>query len=126
MAQKILNTIVLVLLGIAVGTVGTIAHQATWMLGSATVPWAVVAALVVVACLLTGLRLLNSTRGAALAAAIGVLVAVSVFAIGSAGGSVLIPLNAEGIAWAIGPFVLTLIIVSWPRLRTREAASSAE
>ena len=123
MISKVMNAVLLALLGIVVGTVGTVAQQATWTLGSAVIPWGVVGALLAVACLFIGLRVVNLHRWPVIWAAVGLLATVCVFAVGSQGGSVLIPLNGAGIAWAIGPFVLALVIIGWPRLPNRTAAA---
>ena len=54
-------------------------------------------------------------------AAVGLVATVFLFALPSAGGSVLIPANLYGYLWIFSPTVISLIVLAWPsRLKTRE------
>lgn len=125
MSSKILNAVLLFIIGIIVGTVATIAQQSTVTIAHASLPWGVVAALGAVATLLIGLRLVNPGRLQACASAVGAIVAIALFTVPSAGGSVLIPANTAGYAWVIGSVSLSLIIVLWPNLGGRTATTKA-
>jgi sulfite exporter TauE/SafE len=119
MAGRILNYVLLFVLGLLVGAVGTVAHQSTVSILGVDVPWGVVAGILAVACLLIGLRLINRSRWQAVAAAIGILVSIGVLSLPSEGGSVLMPANVLGNVWVYTPIIIAAIVVAWPRLPER-------
>ncbi|GAA1056717.1 hypothetical protein GCM10017608_20860 [Agromyces luteolus] len=107
--------------GVVYGTVATIGHRHAWEIGGASIPWGVVAGLVGVAALLLGIRLVAGGRAAAAAAAAGVVGSVAVLALPGPGGSVLVADGVVGIVWAIGPAIVSVLVVAWPSLPSREA-----
>lgn len=127
MLSRILNAVLLVLAGILVGAVGTVAHQieVTWGVG---IPIGLIGSLLAYTALLVGLRLLASTRVPALLAALGVIATILLFTQQSPGGSVLIPNTLAGQVWLVAPLLIAAVVVAWPdvrRTRTRPAPESA-
>jgi hypothetical protein len=108
--------------GIVYGTVATIGHRHAWQIGEVVIPWGLVAGLVGVAALLLGIRLVAGGRGAALAAAVGVVAAVALFSLPGPGGSVLVASGLVGTVWSVGPALIAVLIVAWPSLPSRGAA----
>ena len=118
MLSRIVSYVLLFLAGAVIGGVGTIAHQSTVHAGIDW-PWALVASLTAFASLLTGLRMLASSRIPALIAALGTITVVLLFTQKSAGGSVLIPDTVLGQLWLAGPIVIAAIVLAWPDLGAR-------
>jgi hypothetical protein len=122
MGARILNYVLLVIAGIVLGVLGTVAQQTILSIGRTALPSGLIIALLAVGCLLVGLRLVNRSRWPSFAAALGVVIPAAVFAVPSEGGSVLIPGNAYGYGWILGAFALAIAIVGWPSSRIRAAA----
>jgi N-acetyl-1-D-myo-inositol-2-amino-2-deoxy-alpha-D-glucopyranoside deacetylase len=99
-------------LGAGIGALGTIGHQFATPVG-------LVLSLVAVTGLIGGLRLLFDGRLLPLAAAIGVLGAEALLATPGMGGSVLIPSNLAGYTWTIGPVLIAVVALGWPRIERR-------
>jgi hypothetical protein len=118
MLSRILSAVLLVLAGAVFGAIGTVAHQISVTWGVA-IPLGLIGSLLAYAALLVGLRLLGHSRLPALLAALGAIVVILVFTQQSAGGSVLIPNNAAGQAWLIGPILIAAIVVAWPDVSAR-------
>lgn len=126
MVARIINVLVLVLLGAVVGTVGTVAHQSAVTIVSVRLPWGLIVALAAVSCLLVGVRLVSEGRLLAFAAAVGAIGMILVFSMTSVGGSVLIPNNLAAQIWVIAPIVVAVLVVAWPRMSQlrRDTASA--
>ncbi|MRX45421.1 hypothetical protein [Agromyces kandeliae] len=107
--------------GVVYGTVATIGHRHAWEIGGVSIPWGLVAGLVGVAALLVGTRLVAGGRAAATAAAAGVVGIVAVLSLPGPGGSVLVADGVVGAIWAIGPAIISVLVVAWPSLPSREA-----
>lgn len=107
------------LLGAVYGAVATVGHRQSFTIGDVTVPWGLVAALVGVAALLLGIRLVAGGRWAAAAAAVGVVGVVALLSIPGPGGSVLIPAGLVGTIWSVGPALIAVLVVAWPSLPPR-------
>jgi N-acetyl-1-D-myo-inositol-2-amino-2-deoxy-alpha-D-glucopyranoside deacetylase len=107
------------LIGVLTGAIGTFAHQSTWPVLGIRVPVGLIAAILAVAFLLTGLRLILGSRVHAGLAAAGIIVAIGVLALPGPSGSALLPANPAGIAWTIVPAVLIAVILGWPNLPAR-------
>ncbi len=100
------------LLGAAVGLVGTVYHSAVFPLGLSL-------SIVLVATFLAGLRALWRTRLLALAGTIGI-VGVVVYASGAdAGGSVLIMADAAGLSFVIAVTFVVAVALAWPKFSAR-------
>ncbi|WP_022900617.1 DUF6113 family protein [Humibacter albus] len=119
MLSRVVVAVLLGLLGLVFGMFGTLVHTATF--GSFTFPWGIIVALVALACLLTGIRLLSRGRLNAACAGLGALVAIAVLSQESFGGSVLITDSVLGWTWMGGAVVVALLVVGWPRLRAAAA-----
>ena len=100
-------------LGAALGLLGTIGHQYAPPVG-------LLLSLLAVAGLVGGLRLIFDGRLIPSLAALGVLGTEAALALPGMGGSVLIPSNGLGYAWIIGPVLIAVIALGWPRIERRE------
>lgn len=93
--------------GVLVGVVGTANHQIAFAAVS----------LLIAAGFVLGLRLLFGIRTVAVFAALGILLAVGVLSLRSAGGSVLVQANNVGYLWTYAVPLITLIVLAWPSAR---------
>ncbi|TFB94772.1 hypothetical protein E3O48_08960 [Cryobacterium sp. HLT2-28] len=109
--------------GVAFGVLGTIAHQATIVLGPVTIPIGLVLALAGVTALLAGLRLVVGDRLVVLLAAIGLLGTIFLLSLRSEGGSVLVPQGLPGTLWTVGPTLVATIVLAWPRIPGRRGTA---
>ncbi|WP_022894846.1 DUF6113 family protein [Agromyces subbeticus] len=120
-----IGTIVIAfLIGLAFGTLATVGHRSVLRIGEIAIPWGLVAALVGVAALLLGIRLVAGGRAAAAAAGAGIVVAVAVLTLPGPGGSVIIVGDLTGTVWSIAPALIAVLVVAWPKLpsaRPRDA-----
>ncbi len=118
--------------GIFVGVVTTFTHR-QWPLplalpgagGERGLPLGLLLGILVVAAVLSGLRLALGSRLAAGAAALGILGAVAVSALPGAGGSVLVADDAVGWIWGITPTLVAVVVLAWPRVIRRRGASES-
>jgi len=102
--------------GALTGAVLTVAHQASFAIGDLVVPWGVIAAVIITAALLAGLRIVYGTRIVAGFASLGLLGAAAFLAAQSAGGSILVPANTVGYVWTFAPVVIAGLVLAWPRV----------
>ncbi len=109
--------------GAAFGVLGTIAHQATIVLGPVTIPIGLVLALAGVTALLAGLRLVVGDRLVVLLAAIGLLGTIFLLSLRSEGGSVLVPQGLPGTLWTVGPTLVATVVLAWPRIPGRRGTA---
>ncbi|QAY73568.1 hypothetical protein ET445_09675 [Agromyces protaetiae] len=109
--------------GAIYGSLGTVGHRHQLRFGEFVLPWGIVVALVGVAALLIGMRLLVS-RLAAGAAGVGVIAVVGLFTLPGVGGSVLVPGTIVGTVWAVAPALIAVLIVAWPSLPARRRPAS--
>jgi N-acetyl-1-D-myo-inositol-2-amino-2-deoxy-alpha-D-glucopyranoside deacetylase len=101
------GTLVLCLVvGAALGFIGTFFHQSLAPLG-------VILALGTVAVFLAGLRSWASVRGPAAVGALGVAGMSALLGL-PAGGTVLVPANVAGYAWTFGVALIALVVLAWP------------
>lgn len=119
LGSRIGTLVIAFAVGVVYGTVATIGHRHAWEIGGASIPWGVVAGLVGIAALLVGIRLVAGGRGAATAAAAGVVGVVALLALPGPGGSVLVADGVVGMVWAIGPAIVSVLVVAWPSLPSR-------
>jgi hypothetical protein len=123
-SSRIGTIVVSFLIGLVSGALGTVGHRATLRIGEISIPWGLVAALVGVAALLLGIRLVAGGRAAAAAAGAGIVVAVAVLTLPGPGGSVLIVGDLTGTVWSVAPALIAVLVVAWPKLpspRPRDA-----
>ncbi len=111
--SRVVACVLAVLMGAALGGIGTVNHQWGY---SAGFPLGVIAALALVAALVTGLRLVFATRIVAFFASVGILVSLVVLTVGGPGGSVLVPANGAGYGWSYGAAAIIALVLAWPSL----------
>jgi N-acetyl-1-D-myo-inositol-2-amino-2-deoxy-alpha-D-glucopyranoside deacetylase len=87
-------------------------------------PGGLLAGLAVVLALVAGFRLVFDSRAIAAAGAVGVLAATGLMMLPGAGGTVLVLDDPLGWIWALGPALLSAVVIAWPRSRTRRDAAS--
>jgi N-acetyl-1-D-myo-inositol-2-amino-2-deoxy-alpha-D-glucopyranoside deacetylase len=116
LGTRIVTIIFAVLIGAFAGALLTAVHQSAVSVGEVPVPWGLVAAVLITAALLVGLRIVFGTRVVPAAAGAGLLAAAAVFAVQTAGGTILVPANPVGYIWTFAPVVLGLAVVLWPRI----------
>lgn len=118
LGARIIACVLALVVGAFAGLVLTVAHQSVLRIGDVTVPWGLIAALVLSAALLAGLRLVYLTRLVAGAAALGLLGVTAVLSLGG-GGSVIVPDNDAGRVWTIGVVLIAAVLLAWPRIERR-------
>jgi N-acetyl-1-D-myo-inositol-2-amino-2-deoxy-alpha-D-glucopyranoside deacetylase len=111
--SRVVACVLALLMGAALGGIGTVNHQWGY---SAGFPLGVIAGLVLVAALVTGLRLVFATRIVAFFASVGILVSLVVLTVGGPGGSVLVPANGAGYGWSYGAAAIIAVVLAWPNL----------
>ncbi len=116
LSSRIVTVIFAVLIGAFAGALLTAVHQSTVPIGDIPVPWGIIAAVLITAGLLVGLRIVFGTRIVPAAAGAGLLAAAALFALQTAGGTVLVPANPIGYIWTFAPVVIGLAVVVWPRI----------
>lgn len=102
--------------GAFVGGISVVNSQFSPVLFGHPVPVGIVVVLLLVACLLAGLRIVFPGRLVVGFAAIGLLVVIGVLSIASSGGSVLVPANAVGYVLTYGSLVIVAVVLAWPNL----------
>ena len=119
-STQLIGYVVAFLLGALFGILGTIVHQISFsVFGLFDLPIGIVVALPAEALLLLGLRLVAPTRLASILAAVALVGIVSLLALPSPGGSVLIPDSTAGMVWLVGSALVAVIVIAWPRLQAR-------
>lgn len=114
--SRIGTLLVAFLVGALYGAVATVGHRQELRIGDVSLPWGLVAALVGVAALLVGIRLVAGGRGAAAAAAAGIVGMVALLTLPGPGGSVLVVGDLVGTVWSVGPALISVLVVAWPKL----------
>jgi len=106
------------LVGALVGTLGAFKHQSGVSAATgAGFPWGLLLSLAMVAAVLAAIRVSFVSRLYAIAAAVGVIAAVGLFALRGPGGSLVVIGNAEGIVWLIGSVLIALLVAVLPSRR---------
>lgn len=116
-ATRLATAALAFLIGAAFGAIGTVAHQATITVAGVAIPWALVLALIGVACLLIGLRMVIGDRLVVAACAAGIVLVVFLLSLRSVGGSVLIPQSTAGVVWTVAPAIIAALVLAWPAVR---------
>ena len=114
--SRIGTLLVAFVVGALYGAVATVGHRQELRIGDVSLPWGLVAALVGVAALLVGIRLVAGGRGAAAAAAAGIVGMVALLTLPGPGGSVLVVGDLVGTVWSVGPALISVLVVAWPKL----------
>ena len=103
------------LAGALVGTLGGFKHQSgVSATTGAGFPWGLLLSLAMVAAVLAAIRVSFVSRLYAIAAGIGVVAAVGLFALRGPGGSLVVIGNAEGIVWLIASVLIALLVAVLP------------
>ncbi|WP_353810363.1 hypothetical protein [Agromyces sp. SYSU T00194] len=110
--------------GALYGVLGTLGHRSAWTVGDVDLPWGIVVALVGAAALLAGLRLVTRDRWVAFAGAFGLVGVVSLLSLPQGGGTLLISEGLAGTVWAVGPTLISVLVVAWPTLPQPRRADS--
>ncbi len=116
---KLLACVIGVALGLCIGAMLTVVHQSPTSIAGLELPGGLILGMLVVAALLTGLRIVFDGRLVAGGTALGILVAIGVLSLRSDGGSVLVTTTVAGLVWSFGPALITLLVLGWPRLPSR-------
>ncbi len=123
---KLSAAVILLLLGVLVGTISTINHQVKIGSGKDAFPIGLVLALAISGLLLAGLRLYFDYRPLVAAGAVGFLAPVILFSQVSFAGSVLIPFDEVGITWLVGAILIAAAAVLFPRRRRKSGVTMKE
>ncbi|MDQ0575951.1 hypothetical protein QFZ29_002174 [Agromyces albus] len=115
---RVTALIVAFVIGVVYGAVTTVGHRNDWRLGDLAIPWGLVVALAGVTGLLLGIRLVAGGRGAAAAAAAGVIGVTALLTFAGSGASVLVAGDLVGTVWSIAPAFIAVLVVAWPKLPT--------
>jgi N-acetyl-1-D-myo-inositol-2-amino-2-deoxy-alpha-D-glucopyranoside deacetylase len=105
--------------GFLVGVVASVYHGAWFPLG-------LVAALAITTLFMSATRVLFSTRGPAMGAAMGLVTAIVVLAGIGQGGSVLIVANTAGWTFLAVVTLVTMIVLAWPSISPRPTSYDKE
>jgi N-acetyl-1-D-myo-inositol-2-amino-2-deoxy-alpha-D-glucopyranoside deacetylase len=116
---KVVSSLIGFVVGLGVGAMLTVAHQASLMIAGVSVPYGLITGIIIFASLLVGLRLIFGTRLIAGACGLGILIAVGVLSLQSGGGSILVPAGTAGYIWTAAPTVIALVVLGWPQLPPR-------
>lgn len=111
--SRVLSWIAAIAVGAVYGTAGTIAHSLMWGI----VPVGLIIGTIACGSLLVAVRALTFDRGAALAAAIGMMGMLLVISGIGPGGSVVVPNTPAGQIWIYLVAGLSLLVVAWPNLK---------
>lgn len=124
---RVLTGFLALVLGVAFGVLGTIAHQATIRVGAGpgavALPIGLVLSLTGITALLAGLRLVVGDRLIVFVSVIGLLGTIFLLSLRSAGGSVLVPESLAGTIWSIGPTLVATVVLAWPRIPARRGTA---
>jgi len=117
LSTRVIGYVVAVVLGFLFGALGTVVHQiSVSVFGLFDLPVGVIIALAATGLLLAGLRLVAPNRLAALLSGVALVGMVTLLALPSTGGSVLIPDSTLGMVWLIGATLVAVVVLAWPRL----------
>lgn len=121
LGTRILALVVSFVLGAVFGILGTVVHQVSFsVFGLFDVPIGLLVALPATGLLLAGLRLVASSRLAAVLAAVALVGVVALLALPSQGGSVLIPAGVAGMVWVVGSTLVAVVVLAWPEPAPRK------
>ncbi len=112
-ATRVATSILAAFLGVVVGAVLTVVLDSTVIVAGVTVPWGLIAAVVVSLSLIAGLRLVFESRVVAAIAALGMLGSAAVVALTTPVGPALD--NPLAVLVAIGLPIIAFVL-AWPRL----------
>jgi hypothetical protein len=118
--SRILGHVAALLLGALFGAIGTVVHQIDIsVFGLFDLPIGLIIALVAIALLLTGLRMIAPSRLASALAAAALIGMVALLTLESPGGSILVPAGPTGLVWLFGSTLIAVVVIAWPKLGER-------
>ncbi len=123
LGSRLLSCLLATGVGVAFGALGTVMHGSTWQWGSLSIPWGLILALVAIAALIAGLRLILGGRLVATCAAAGVVLTIFMLSLRSQGGSVLVPDGLSGQIWSIAPALIAALVITWPTIAATKKPS---
>lgn len=123
LVRRFLAGILALILGVGFAALGTIAHQATIVLGTVELPVGLIIALLAACSLLLGLRLVLRDRLVVGLCAAGMLGTIFVMSLRGTGGSVLVPEGVLGTVWTLGPAVVAALVLAWPQIPARRRSA---
>lgn len=119
-AARVFTLVLAFVTGAGMGFVLTFTHrQYVVDLAGVSVPLGLIGGLAIVAALLAGMRLAFAERIAPIAAAAGVILGSAILVLPGNSGSLFVPDDPVGYAWAVGPTALALVIIGWPQPRAK-------
>lgn len=122
-AGRIGALLIAAVVGAVYGTVATVGHRQVLRIGEVVIPWGLVVAIVGIAALLVGVRLVTRGRALTAAAAVGLVVMVAVLTyLPGPGGSVLVVGDLLGTVWSFAPALIGVLVIAWPELPSRAPA----
>lgn len=122
-AARVGTLLVAALIGAVYGTIATVGHRQVLRIGDAVIPWGLVVAIIGIAALLVGIRLVTRGRAITAAAAVGLVVMIAVLTyLPGPGGSVLVVGDLLGTVWSFAPALVGVLVVAWPELPSRAPA----
>jgi N-acetyl-1-D-myo-inositol-2-amino-2-deoxy-alpha-D-glucopyranoside deacetylase len=118
---------VALLAGVAIGVLGSFKHQVGISAATgAGFPIGLVLALTMVAVVLAALRVAFETRVWSIAAAAGIVLAVTVLSNRGPGGSAVVLANYAGVVWTVAPAILAAVVLGMPRLGRRRGSRAPD
>ncbi|QEO15543.1 hypothetical protein FLP10_14700 [Agromyces intestinalis] len=121
--NRVVTIVVGAAIGLVYGAIATIGHRHELRIGDVTIPWGLTLAILGVAALLVGIRLVMDRLSSAAAAA-GIVAIVAVLTLPGVGGSILVAGDIRGTIWAVTPAVVGVLVVAWPSLPARRSATA--
>ena len=106
-------------IGVALGALLTVYNQFTVRIAGQDIWVGAIAAAVIVAAALVGLRLAFATRIVPALAAAGLVAIVGLFLFPSGGGTQLIQQKGPGLLWEFVPIVVAIVVIAWPQAARR-------
>lgn len=113
--SRVLTLVGSFLIGALYGALATTGHRHAATIGGVSIPWGLVLALLGVGALLVAVRI-AAGRAAAIAASLGLIIMVAVFTLPGLGGTVLVVGDLTGTIWSIGPALIAVLVVAWPKM----------
>jgi N-acetyl-1-D-myo-inositol-2-amino-2-deoxy-alpha-D-glucopyranoside deacetylase len=114
-AARFIVAVLAAVIGVAFGALLSVYNQSTTRIAGQDIWVGVIVAVLIVAALFAGFRLVFGTRVVPGFAAVGMIVIVGILSILGPGGSVVIPWNGPGIVWQIAPTIIGIVVLVWPQ-----------
>lgn len=121
LSERLLSVAVYSVVGVLVGTIGTLTHRARIDVLGITLWQGVVIAILCVACVGIGLRMYLPERWVSYGYGAGVIGSIVCLAMLRPGGSVLVTDDLVSLAWLIVPSVVVAGVIAWPDVRRADA-----